>query len=76
MSLAKELLKATLGEAVTEVHEQQKEQENYLTVTDKLKLRLAKKSNWALFISLGFAIADKNPVEIIENVKLFASWFF
>lgn len=76
MSLAKDLLKATLGEAVTDVHEQQKETESYLTITDKLKLRLAKKSNWALFISLGFAIAEKNPIEIISNVKIFASWFF
>ncbi len=76
MSLVKELLKATLGQTVEGTHEAQKNLERDLSFTDKLKLRLAKKGNWITFISLGFAIAEQNPLEIVENAQVIFQWFF
>lgn len=76
MSLGAELLKITLGSKVNEVHEQQKEIESNLTFGEKVKLRLAKKGNWITLISLGFAIAEQNPVDIVENIQIVAQWFF
>lgn len=76
MSLAKDTLKAILGEDVQRVHQGQKDQEQELNFYNKLKLRLAKKTNWIAIVSLGFAIAEKNPVEIVTSGKILLSWFF
>lgn len=76
MSLAKDTLKVLLGSTVSAVHEEQKAVEKDLDFTSKVKLRLAKKTNWIAMISLGFAIFEKNPVDIISNAQILISWVF